>query len=162
MGAEIGATTTVFPFSERMYDYLAATKRKDIGDFARTFSKELQADEGAEYDQTIEINLSELEPAINGPFTPDLRTPIAKLGQTAKENKWPSEVKAALIGSCTNSSYEDMSRAANIARDALNHGLKAKVCFSPLLQNYRARASTDPKSDSFLHLPRFRADPRYH
>ncbi|KAH8179534.1 aconitase family (aconitate hydratase) domain-containing protein [Sarocladium implicatum] len=151
MGAEIGATTTVFPFSERMYDYLSATKRKDIGDFARTFSAELKADEGAEYDQHIEINLSELEPAINGPFTPDLRTPITKLGQTARDNKWPEEVKAALIGSCTNSSYEDMSRAAAIARDALNHGLKAKTPFfiSPGSEQIRATIARDGQLQTF-------------
>lgn len=129
MGAEIGATTSVFPFNDRMYDYLSKTKRKDIGDFARTYAKELREDEGAEYDQLIEINLSELEPHINGPFTPDLATPISKFAQAAKENGWPEELKVGLIGSCTNSSYEDMSRAAAIARDALNHGVKAKSAF---------------------------------
>jgi aconitate hydratase len=129
MGAEIGATTSLFPFNDRMYDYLAATKRKDIGDFARSYAKELRADEGAEYDQLIEINLSELEPHINGPFTPDLATPISKFAEAAKANGWPEEMKVGLIGSCTNSSYEDMSRGAAIARDALNHGLKAKSQF---------------------------------
>lgn len=110
MGAEIGATTSIFPFNDRMYDYLAATKRKDIGDFARTYAKDLREDEGAEYDQLIEINLSELEPHINGPFTPDLATPISKFKEAVKENGWPEELKVGLIGSCTNSSYEDMSR----------------------------------------------------
>lgn len=112
-----------------MYDYLAKTKRSEIGDFARTYAKELREDEGAEYDQLIEINLSELEPHINGPFTPDLATPISKFAQAAKENGWPEELKVGLIGSCTNSSYEDMTRAAAIARDALNHGVKAKAAF---------------------------------
>ena len=129
MGAEIGATTSVFPFNDRMYDYLVATKRKEIGDFARSYAKELREDEGAEYDQLIEINLSELEPHINGPFTPDLATPISKFTEAVKTNGWPEELKVGLIGSCTNSSYEDMSRAAAIARDALNHGLKTKSEF---------------------------------
>ena len=130
MGAEIGATTSVFPFNDRMYDYLVATKRKDIGDFARTYSSELKEDQGAEYDELIELNLSELEPHINGPFTPDLATPISKFKDAVVENKWPEELKVGLIGSCTNSSYEDMSRAASIARDALDHGVKAKSLFT--------------------------------
>ncbi|KAI5863588.1 aconitase family-domain-containing protein [Durotheca rogersii] len=129
MGAEIGATTSLFPFNDRMYDYLAATRRDAIGDFARVYAKELRGDEGAEYDQFIEINLSELEPHINGPFTPDLATPISKFSEAVKANSWPEELKVGLIGSCTNSSYEDMSRAASIARDALQHGLKAKSAF---------------------------------
>lgn len=98
--------TVKSPFNDRMYDYLAATKRKDIGDFARSYAHELREDEGAEYDQLIEINLSELEPHINGPFTPDLATPISKFAQAVKENNWPEELKVGLIGSCTNSSYE--------------------------------------------------------
>lgn len=130
MGAEIGATTSLFPFNDRMYDYLAATKRKDIADYARSYSHELKEDEGAEYDQFIEINLSELEPSINGPFTPDLCTPISKFKEAAIANNWPTEMKVGLIGSCTNSSYEDMSRGASIARDALNHGLKSKAIFT--------------------------------
>jgi aconitate hydratase len=113
-----------------MYDYLAITKRKEIGDFARSYAQELREDEGAEYDQLIEINLSELEPHINGPFTPDLCTPISKFSEAVKANNWPEELKVGLIGSCTNSSYEDMSRAAFIARDALNHGVKAKSLFT--------------------------------
>jgi len=86
--AEIGATTSVFPFNDRMYDYLVATKRKDIADFARVYAKELHEDEGAEYDQLIEINLSELEPSVNGPFTPDLYTPISQLKAAVEQNKW--------------------------------------------------------------------------
>lgn len=130
MGAEIGATTSVFPFNDRMYDYLVATKRKHIGDFARVYAKDLKEDEGAEYDELIELNLSELEPHINGPFTPDLATPISKFKEAVQTNKWPEELKVGLIGSCTNSSYEDMSRAASIARDALDHGIKAKSVFT--------------------------------
>ncbi|KAK9783512.1 putative Aconitase family-domain-containing protein [Seiridium cardinale] len=151
MGAEIGATTSLFPFNDRMYDYLAATKRSEIGDFARSYAKELREDEGAEYDQLIEINLSELEPHINGPFTPDLATPISKFSQVAKENNWPEEFKAGLIGSCTNSSYEDMSRAASIARDALDHGIKAKSAFfvTPGSEQIRATIARDGQLQTF-------------
>ncbi|EFW99843.1 mitochondrial aconitate hydratase [Grosmannia clavigera kw1407] len=151
MGAEIGATTSLFPFNDRMYDYLSATKRKDIGDFARVYAKELRKDEGAEYDQFIEINLSELEPHINGPFTPDLATPISKLAETAKANNWPEEVKVGLIGSCTNSSYEDMTRAAAIARDALDHGVKPKALFTvtPGSEQIRATIARDGQLQTF-------------
>ncbi|TQV98336.1 hypothetical protein V2A60_007916 [Cordyceps javanica] len=151
MGAEIGATTSVFPFNDRMYDYLVATKRKDIGDFARTYAKELREDEGAEYDQLIELNLSELEPHINGPFTPDLGTPISKFSQAVKDNGWPEELRVGLIGSCTNSSYEDMSRAASIARDALDHGIKAKAAFTvtPGSEQIRATIARDGQLQTF-------------
>jgi len=143
MGAEIGATTSLFPFNDRMYDYLAVTKRKDIGDFARVYAKELREDEGAQYDELIEINLSELEPHINGPFTPDLATPISKFSEAVKANGWPEELKVGLIGSCTNSSYEDMSRAASIARDALNHGIKAKSLFTVTPGSEQIRATIE-------------------
>ncbi|CAM1503753.1 Fc.00g013440.m01.CDS01 [Cosmosporella sp. VM-42] len=151
MGAEIGATTSLFPFNERMHEYLVATKRKEIGDFARKYAEGLRADEGAEYDQHIEINLSELEPHINGPFTPDLATPISKFSQAVKDNNWPSELKVGLIGSCTNSSYEDMSRAASIARDALDHGLKAKALFTvtPGSEQVRATVQRDGQLQTF-------------
>lgn len=143
MGAEIGATTSLFPFNDRMYDYLAVTKRKDIGDFSRAYAHNLRQDEGAEYDQLIEINLSELEPHINGPFTPDLATPISKFSQAVKDNNWPEELKVGLIGSCTNSSYEDMSRAASIARDALDHGIKAKSLFTVTPGSEQIRATIE-------------------
>jgi aconitate hydratase len=143
MGAEIGATTSVFPFNDRMYDYLKATKRGYIGDFARLYANELKEDEGAEYDQMIEINLSELEPHINGPFTPDLATPISKFKEAVQANKWPEELKVGLIGSCTNSSYEDMSRAASIATDAMNHGLKAKSMFTVTPGSEQIRATIE-------------------
>ncbi|KAF2175548.1 aconitate hydratase [Zopfia rhizophila CBS 207.26] len=151
MGAEIGATTSVFPFNDRMYDYLAATKRKEIGDFAREYAKELREDEGAEYDQLIEINLSELEPHINGPFTPDLATPISKFKEAVKANKWPEELKVGLIGSCTNSSYEDMTRAASIAEDAMSHGIKAKSLFTvtPGSEQIRATIERDGQLKTF-------------
>lgn len=143
MGAEIGATTSVFPFNNSMYDYLAATNRKEIGDYARVYAKELREDEGAEYDQLIEINLSELEPHINGPFTPDLATPISKFSEAVKTNNWPEEIKVGLIGSCTNSSYEDMSRAASIAQDALDHGIKAKALFTVTPGSEQIRATIE-------------------
>lgn len=126
-----------------MYDYLVATKRKSIGDFARTYAAELREDEGAEYDELIELNLSELEPHINGPFTPDLATPISKFKEAVSANKWPEELKVGLIGSCTNSSYEDMSRAASIARNALDHGLKAKSMFTVTPGSEQIRATIE-------------------
>jgi aconitate hydratase len=143
MGAEIGATTSVFPYNKSMYDYLKATKRQAIGDFAREYSAELREDEGAEYDQLIELNLSELEPHINGPFTPDLATPISKFKEAVETNKWPEELKVGLIGSCTNSSYEDMSRAASIATDAMNHGVKAKSVFTVTPGSEQIRATIE-------------------
>ena len=143
MGAEIGATTSLFPFNNSMYDYLAATKRRHIGDFARSYAAELKEDEGAEYDELIELNLSELEPHINGPFTPDLATPISKFKDAVKANKWPEELKVGLIGSCTNSSYEDMSRASSIAQDALDHGLKAKSMFTVTPGSEQIRATIE-------------------
>src|ERR1700712_5935409 len=151
MGAEIGATTSVFPFNDRMYDYLAATKRQNIGDFAREFQADLREDEGAEYDQLIEIDLNTLEPHVNGPFTPDLATPISKFKQAVKDNKWPDEVKVGLIGSCTNSSYEDMARSASIAEDAMSHGIKAKALFTvtPGSEQVRATIARDGQLETF-------------
>lgn len=134
-----------------MYDYLAATKRKDIGDYARAYAKDLREDEGAEYDQVIEINLNELEPHVNGPFTPDLATPISKFAEVAKANGWPEKVSAGLIGSCTNSSYEDMSRAASIIQDAMDHGIKAQTGFfvSPGSEQIRATIERDGQQKTF-------------
>lgn len=143
MGAEIGATTSLFPYNDRMYDYLKATKRQAIGDFAREYNAELHEDEGAEYDELIELNLSELEPHVNGPFTPDLATPISKFKEAVEANKWPEELKVGLIGSCTNSSYEDMSRAASIATDAMNHGIKAKSVFTVTPGSEQIRATIE-------------------
>jgi aconitate hydratase len=143
MGAEIGATTSLFPFNDRMYDYLAATKRSQIGDFSREYAAELREDQGAEYDQLIEINLSELEPHINGPFTPDLATPISKFKDAVKANGWPEDLKVGLIGSCTNSSYEDMSRSASIAQDALDHGIKSKALFTVTPGSEQIRATIE-------------------
>uniref|UniRef100_A0A183D6G3 Aconitase domain-containing protein n=1 Tax=Gongylonema pulchrum TaxID=637853 RepID=A0A183D6G3_9BILA len=116
MGAEIGATTSVFPFNDSMVQYLKATKREAIATEALKYKGNLSADSGAEYDKLIEIDLDTLAPHVNGPFTPDLAHPISLLGKNAKANGWPMEIKVGLIGSCTNSSYEDMTRAASIAK----------------------------------------------
>lgn len=130
MGAEIGATTSIFPFNERMGDYLRSTGRADIAAAAKSFRANLVADDSFQYDQLIEIDLNTLEPQLNGPFTPDLGNRVGTtVAEAAKKNNWPMDVSAGLIGSCTNSSYEDMTRSASIAKQALEHGLKAKAKF---------------------------------
>jgi aconitate hydratase len=132
MGAEVGATTSIFGYDENTAEYLRQTKRADVADLADEIKDYLTGDpevyENPEkyFDQVIEIDLSELEPALNGPFTPDLRTPVSKMGETAKAKDWPLNMEAGLIGSCTNSSYEDITRAASLARQALDKGLKIK------------------------------------
>ncbi|XP_046856176.1 aconitate hydratase, mitochondrial-like [Xenia sp. Carnegie-2017] len=143
MGAEIGATTSVFPFNSRMADYLKATGREAISGLAQSNIHVLQADDGCEYDELIEINLDELEPHVNGPFTPDLGTPISKLGKVAETNGWPLDVKVALIGSCTNSSYEDMTRSASIAQQALDRGIRAKSLFTVTPGSEQIRATIE-------------------
>ncbi len=126
MGAEIGATTSVFPYDEKMADYLKLTGRKEVAELANEIKHILSADDEvvanpeAYYDQVIEIDLSTLEPHINGPFTPDLAIPISKFAAEAKSNGWPMELEVGLIGSCTNSSYEDMARASSIAQQAID------------------------------------------
>lgn len=130
MGAETGATTSIFPYSDAMSSYLRATGRHDIADAVKFAAPELQADQGAEYDRIIDIDLSSLEPHINGPFTPDLSTPVSKFSDAVSRESWPRKLTAGLIGSCTNSSFQDMTRAAAIARQALDAGLKPKM---PLL-----------------------------
>jgi aconitate hydratase len=130
MGAETGATTSIFPYSEAMGRYLRATSRHEIADAIGFAAHELRADPDAEYDRVIEIDLSKLEPRINGPFTPDLSTPVSKFSEAVSDNNWPKELTAGLIGSCTNSSFEDMTRAASIAKQALDAGLRPKM---PLL-----------------------------
>ncbi len=135
MGAEVGATTSLFPYDDSMDDYLRATNRSDIADLSKEYSEYLVADPEIEknpekyYDKIIEINLSKLVPAIVGPHTPDLARPVSELGDEAREKGWPTDIQAALIGSCTNSSYEDMERASSIALQAKNAGLKSKVQF---------------------------------
>jgi aconitate hydratase len=132
MGAEIGATTSLFPFDEKMAAYLRITNRVDVAALAEGMADHLMADPevyanpSKYYDQVIELNLSELEPLLNGPFTPDKAWPISKMKQAVKEQGYPETVSVALIGSCTNSSYEDIDRAASIARQAMSKGLKAK------------------------------------
>ena len=136
MGAEIGATTSLFHYSQKMKDYLEATERTDVAAEAEKVKDHLRADQEVmdnpdEYfDQVIEINLSELEPHVNGPFTPDLAWPISKLAEAAKEHDWPEKIEVGLIGSCTNSSYEDITRAASIAQQAINKKLSAKSEFT--------------------------------
>lgn len=151
MGAEIGATTSVFPFNDSMHKYLAATGRQQIADEAAKYKHVLTADAGCHYDQIIEIDLDTLVPHVNGPFTPDLASPIDKLGDNAKKNGWPLEVKVSLIGSCTNSSYEDMTRAASIAKQAIKKGLKAKSQFviTPGSEQIRATIERDGLSKIF-------------
>nr|QIE05300.1 mitochondrial aconitase ACO2 [Halichondria panicea] len=143
MGAEVGATTSLFPYNHRMSSYLKATGRGEIAGLADRNASILVPDEGAQYDQLVEINLDELEPLVNGPFTPDLANPISQLGNNARENGWPMDIKVALIGSCTNSSYEDMGRSASIAKQALKHGLKAKSAFTVTPGSEQIRATIE-------------------
>ncbi len=132
MGAEIGATTSLFGFDEKMVTYLRGTERPEVAEAALEISEHLAADQEAydnpeEYfDQVIDINLSELEPHINGPFTPDLATPVSEFADAVEKNDWPEKLEVGLIGSCTNSSYEDITRAASIAKQATGKKLKAK------------------------------------
>ena len=135
MGAEIGATTSTFGYDDSMRRYLAATGRQEVVDAADAIAEHLSGDAevyanpAAYFDEVIEINLSELEPHINGPFTPDRGTPVSKMKADAEANGWPMKVEWGLIGSCTNSSYEDMSRAASIVEQAVAHGITPKAEF---------------------------------
>ena len=135
MGAEVGATCSLFGYDEKMADYLRATGRTEIADAANEIKEHLRPDAEVYahpekyYDQVIEINLDELEPYVNGPFTPDLATPISKLKEEAIKNNWPLKVEAGLIGSCTNSSYEDISRAVSLAQQVADKNLKTKAEF---------------------------------
>ena len=151
MGAEIGATTSIFPYNHRMRSYLEATGRSGIADLADKHKELLTPDSGAEYDQIIELNLDTLEPHANGPFTPDLATPISKMKEVAAKNGWPLDVKVGLIGSCTNSSYEDMERAASVVRSALKHGKKFQGQFTvtPGSEQIRATIERDGQSAIF-------------
>ncbi|RFM36465.1 aconitate hydratase [Chitinophaga silvisoli] len=132
MGAEIGATCSVFAYDSKIAAYLQATERSEIAALADSVKDQLRpdaevyADPTKYYDQVIEINLDELEPHVNGPFTPDLAWPISKFAQAVKENNWPEKLEVALIGSCTNSSYEDISRAASLAKQAIDKNLPVK------------------------------------
>ncbi len=136
MGAEIGATTSTFGYDESMERYLRSTDRGEIADLANGVKEHLNADPEVYanpdkfFDEVIEINLSELEPHLNGPFTPDLATPISKMKEEAKKNGWPTKVEVGLIGSCTNSSYEDIARAASLANQASEKSLTPKSEFT--------------------------------
>ncbi len=136
MGAEIGATTSIFGYDEQMYDYLVATDRQDVADAANKVKEHLRSDDEvyenpeSYYDQVIEINLSELEPHINGPFTPDNAIPVSEFANRAKKEGWPLKLEVGLIGSCTNSSYEDLTRAESIAKQALSHNVKSQSEFT--------------------------------
>jgi homoaconitase len=157
MGAEVGATTSLFPFSNSMVPYLKATHRGTIANQARMIASFpdarnlLKADGKAEYDQLITINLSELEPHINGPATPDLSTPLSKFAETVKAEGWPQSVSAGLIGSCTNSSYEDMTRAEDLVKQANEAGLKPQAPFfiTPGSEQIRATLDRDSTLSTF-------------
>jgi aconitate hydratase len=129
MGAEIGATTSVFPFNARQAEYLRETGRSGVADLAYANRHNLVPDRGCRYDRLVHINLDELQPSINGPFTPDLRTPVSEMRQRAEQEGWPSEISSCLIGSCTNSSFEDMAKCAQLTKQALDAGLTFKVPF---------------------------------
>ncbi len=157
MGAEIGATTSIFGYDKKMAEYLRGTGRSRVADLADKLAQDLTGDEAvyanpeAYFDQVIEINLSELEPHINGPFTPDLAWPISKFAEAVATNNWPEELEVGLIGSCTNSSYEDITRAASIAQQATENGIKAKSEFTitPGSEQVRYTVERDGYLDTF-------------
>ena len=136
MGAEVGATCSLFAYDEKMSAYLKATGRAEVASMADQIRDHLRpdddvmADPAKYYDQVLELDLSTLEPYVNGPFTPDLATPVSKMAEAVKANDWPAKLEVALIGSCTNSSYEDISRSASIVKDAISKGLKANSEFT--------------------------------
>ncbi len=151
MGAEVGATTSIFPFDEKSLAYLNATGRREIAEIAAGIAGHLKADPEVllqpekYYDRIIEINLSELEPYINGPFTPDLAYPISEFGKAVIEKNYPRKMEVGLIGSCTNSSYEDLTRAASIVKNAKKEGLKVQAQFiiNPGSEQVRYTAERD-------------------
>lgn len=157
MGAEVGATTSLFPFSQKMAAYLNSTQRATIARQASIIASSdptrnlLQADKQAQYDQLITINLSKLEPSINGPFTPDLSTSLSTFAEAVKSNEWPKTISAGLIGSCTNSSYEDMTRAVDLVRQASAAGLKPANDFfiTPGSEQIRATLERDTVLSTF-------------
>ena len=153
MGAEVGATTSLFPYSPKMAEYLVATRRPHVAQAADAALLQglLKPDAGSDkhYDKIVVINLSEVEPMLNGPFTPDAAMPISQIKSMIKEKGWKDEVKACLIGSCTNSSYQDMSRAASIAEQALAHNtpLSASLLITPGSEQIRATIARDGQSE---------------
>ncbi len=160
MGAEIGATTSTFGYDDSMRRYLHATGRAEIAKLADNIAPYLTGDEEVYaqpekyFDQLIEINLSELEPHLNGPFSPDIATPIGKMKEQAEKNGWPTHIEVGLIGSCTNSSYEDISRAASIAADAVKKNLVAKSEFTitPGSEQVRFTIERDGFIDTFSKI----------
>jgi aconitate hydratase len=160
MGAEIGATTSIFPFDERMETYLIATERAEVAKAAKAVAESLVPDPEVLnspekfYDQIIEIDLSTLEPYVNGPLTPDLARPVSQLAADAKKNDYPDEIKVALIGSCTNSSYEDIERAASVAKQALAKGLrvKSKFTITPGSEQIRATIARDGQLQTLTEI----------
>ena len=157
MGAEIGATTSIFSYDKSMSKYLRSTGRKKVAKLADNIKKYLTADLAVlkspekYFDEVIEINLSELEPHLNGPFSPDIATPISKMADMAKENNWPTKIEVGLIGSCTNSSYEDISRSASIAKQALDQRIepKSKLTITPGSEQVRFTLERDGYVDTF-------------
>ena len=157
MGAEMGATTSLFPFSQSHVPYLEATYRGPIAQMAQIIASSpeernlLRADSGAEYDKVVTIDLSTLEPHINGPFTPDLSTPLSQFSDAVVTNEWPKKLDAALIGSCTNSSYQDMTRAEDVVKQAKAAGLtpKSPVFISPGSEQIRATLERDDTLSTF-------------
>ncbi len=160
MGAEVGATTSIFPYDENTKKYLLETGREDVAKLADQIKEHLTADkevlENPEkyFDRVIEINLSKLEPHLNGPFSPDRAWTVSQIKDAVKENKYPAKIEAGLIGSCTNSSYEDLTRAASIVKDALAKGLKPKAKFyiSPGSEQVRYTAERDGILDVFKQI----------
>ena len=160
MGAEIGATTSVFAYDPKMRDYLMATGREEIAEMADEVAQHLRADEevlanpASFYDQLIEINLSELEPHVNGPFTPDAAWPISQFAAVVKEHGWPAKLEVGLIGSCTNSSYEDLTRSASIAAQAVEKKLVAQAEFTitPGSEMVRYTTARDGLLDTFAEM----------
>lgn len=156
MGAEIGATTSTFGYDDSMARYLEATGRKDVAELANgirehlTGDAEVYANPEQYFDQVIEINLSELEPHVNGPFSPDLATPISQMKAAAEANGWPTSIEYGLIGSCTNSSYEDISRAASIAQQAVERGIEAKATLTVTPGSEQVRYTIE--RDGFIDL----------
>ncbi len=160
MGAEIGATTSTFGYDDSMARYLESTGRADVANLANGIREHLTADPEVYanpenyFDQVIEIDLDTLEPHLNGPFTPDLATPISKMKEMAEKNGWPTKVEVGLIGSCTNSSYEDISRAASLAKQVAEKGLKTKAQFTitPGSEQVRYTIERDGFIDTFHHI----------
>jgi len=160
MGAEVGATTSIFPYDESMERYLKSTEREDVVLAASNIKNDLKADPDVYvkpqnyFDEIIEIDLNTLTPHINGPFTPDLATPVSEMKNKAKSEGWPIDIKWGLIGSCTNSSYEDLSRAASIAKQALdkNIKIKSKLGINPGSEQVRFTAERDGLIDLFEKL----------